>query len=939
MNLRTAKREFVAASWATTEAQQAFVEGLRELPRADLSRLLPLLLPEPGISVEQRRARLGVWVTLIGHDPDRFWYGPMLKVALKGDPAVRRVLLPLLIKCNDKSHHVEVVRLLKSPDGGLRGFAADLLMGGGGRTALAEVASALLTGGWTTREEAMQVAMKLGGHHAIPILGQVVNTADVEQVIMALRFLGDPRYVRASRHSAAQAIEPALHSRHTKVAVEAMRALSRTAPQDIFFEAIRPFLRHEDKRLHRAAIQCLASARSPKTIEVLQRLYANADRGTRQIILGVLEEIGNDSVLPLLVDALADDSLPIRNAALAVVTNLARGRRVDPTRMLLWLLRSPNVHVRRQAVDIVQQVGDPLGEIWPKLLRLLRDEDWWVRERVVDALVALAGDQLTRHVVTYLDDDSDVVRRYAVEVLLRLRDPRSLGALLQVASTDTDWWVRERAVECLGAVGDPKIVPHLARLGESDPTLYPAIVTALGALKDPSGLTILVRLFAHEDADLRLEALRVVGSVGDASIAKHVRPLLSDEDKRVRALAKTLMLGWKATIGTSDEEDLAERLQGFERLLYWATREGGDDLFLMADQPPYIKRLGQMVPLTDKIISADQAESTLRGMMTPVQEEQFDRLEDVDFSLGVKALGLRFRVNVLRQVTGVSAVFRKIVQDVRLIDELGLPPLVATLCDLPDGLVLLGGPTGSGKSTTLAAMIHHINQRYGRHIITIEDPIEVVHEHNRSVITQREVGSHTRSFGRALRATLREDPDVILVGEMRDLETIQFALSAAETGHLVFATVHTVSADTSVDRLIDAFPPGHQAQIRAMLSQTLRAVVCQHLLRTQDGQGRVPAVEIMLNTDATANLIRKGHCYQLPSVITTSRELGMQRMDDELRSLVERGVVSAADAYAKALDKSLFEDLIVAEQAGLEPPQPKTQTMPPWAEAPSEPAL
>jgi len=392
-------------------------------------------------------------------------------------------------------------------------------------------------------------------------------------------------------------------------------------------------------------------------------------------------------------------------------------------------------------------------------------------------------------------------------------------------------------------------------------------------------------------------------------------------------------MGWRAAIH-GDDERVGERLQGFERLLWWATKEGGDDLFLIADRPPFIKKLGRMVPLSDHPITAAQVEATVRGLMRPVQAEQFDRLEDADFSIGVKSLGLRFRVNVLRQAHGISAVFRKIVQEVRPLETLGLPKLIEGLCNLPDGLVLIGGPTGSGKSTTLAAMIHYINQHHGRHIITIEDPIEVVHEHDRSVVTQREVGTHTGSFGRALRATLREDPDVILVGEMRDLETIQFALSAAETGHLVLATVHTVSADTSVDRLIDAFPPGHQTQVRAMLSQSLRAVICQHLLRTRDGQGRVPAVEVMLNNEATANLIRKGQCYQLPTVMQTSRELGMQLMDDQLLALVEEGIVSAPEAYAKALDKSLFADVLAAEvEAEAEEPRPeKTRTVPPWAQ-------
>jgi len=933
MNLRAAKKEFVAAAWADANEQKRFVQEVAPLPSNDLARLLPLLLPEAGVSVERRRARLSVWVQIVTLRPDRALYSPMLKVALKGDPGVRRVLLPLLRKCNDPSSHVDVVRLLKSPDEPMRRFAGELLTAGGGRTALAEIRSALRGGGWTSRVEAMDAAAKLGGHHAIPVFARVVNEAPTDDVLHALRLLGDLRYMKSSRRAAFEAIEPALYSRHAKVAAAAMRAMASSAPPDLFFDRIAPFLSHEDRRLQRAAIQCMAATKSARTASVLQRLYARSPRGTRQVILNTLGEIGDDSIVPLLADALGDEALTIRNAALEVVVQLARERRIDLHQTVLWLLRSSDVNVRRQAVEVVRQVGDPLGELWPKLLRLLRDEDWWVRERVVEALVDIAGEQLTRHVVAYLDDDSDTVRRYAVEVLIRLEDPRSMGALVQVVQRDTDWWVRERAIEALGAIGDPQILPHLAQLGAQDESLYPAVVQAVATIGSSKGLSLLVRLLEHPEADLRHDALEAVGMLADASIAPRVEPLLADPDKRVRVLAKELMMGWRAAIH-GDDERVGERLQGFERLLWWATKEGGDDLFLIADRPPFIKKLGRMVPLSDHPITAAQVEATVRGLMRPVQAEQFDRLEDADFSIGVKSLGLRFRVNVLRQAHGISAVFRKIVQEVRPLETLGLPKLIEGLCNLPDGLVLIGGPTGSGKSTTLAAMIHYINQHHGRHIITIEDPIEVVHEHDRSVVTQREVGTHTGSFGRALRATLREDPDVILVGEMRDLETIQFALSAAETGHLVLATVHTVSADTSVDRLIDAFPPGHQTQVRAMLSQSLRAVICQHLLRTRDGQGRVPAVEVMLNNEATANLIRKGQCYQLPTVMQTSRELGMQLMDDQLLALVEEGIVSAPEAYAKALDKSLFADVLAAEvEAEAEEPRPeKTRTVPPWAQ-------
>jgi len=229
--------------------------------------------------------------------------------------------------------------------------------------------------------------------------------------------------------------------------------------------------------------------------------------------------------------------------------------------------------------------------------------------------------------------------------------------------------------------------------------------------------------------------------------------------------------------------------------------------------------------------------------------------------------------------------------------------------------VLVGGHTGSGKTPTLSEMIDYINKRYGKHDITIEDTIEVVHENIKSLVTQREVGTHTETFAHALRSTLREDPDVILLGEMRDLETIQFAVSAAETGHLVLGTVHTVSAETTMDRLIDAFPVRAQQQVRAQISQTLKAVLCQQLLRRKEGDGRVAAVEILLNTDAVANIIRKGQCYQLPSVVATSREQGMRSMDHELQRLYREGLVEADEVYVRAVNKKDMDSFLSEQDA------------------------
>ena len=267
-----------------------------------------------------------------------------------------------------------------------------------------------------------------------------------------------------------------------------------------------------------------------------------------------------------------------------------------------------------------------------------------------------------------------------------------------------------------------------------------------------------------------------------------------------------------------------------------------------------------------------------------IQIAELEKLSEIDFSYEITEKELRFRANIFLQYGGLSAVFRAIEGKLADFKSLGLPQIVSTFGDLKDGLIVIGGPTGSGKSTTLGAIIDYINRTSNRHIISMEDPIEIVHPSKKGLVNQREIGTHTSSFQNALRSTLRQDPDVILTGEMRDLATISFAITVAETGHLVFGTLHTVSADTTVDRLLNVFPTNQQEQVRSMLSQNLRAVVCQYLLKKKQG-GRCLAAEVMLNNDAIANMIRKNKQYQIPSVIATSREQGMQQMDQALRQL------------------------------------------------------
>jgi len=339
-------------------------------------------------------------------------------------------------------------------------------------------------------------------------------------------------------------------------------------------------------------------------------------------------------------------------------------------------------------------------------------------------------------------------------------------------------------------------------------------------------------------------------------------------------------------------------------LLAFGVEQGASDCHLSAGEPPMIRIHGDLKKLDYPAMSREEVHALIYDIMGDAQRKTFEETHECDFSFELGALA-RFRVNVFLQRKGEGAVFRTIPTKIQTLEELGMPPILRQLCDKEKGLILVTGPTGSGKSTTLAAMVDDLNNTFEGHILTIEDPIEFVHQSKKSLVNQRELGPHTHSFANALRAALREDPDVILVGEMRDLETIQLALTAAETGHIVFGTLHTSSAPKTVDRIIDVFPPNQQAQIRAQFAESIEAVMTQTLLKKKGG-GRTAALEIMTGTTAVRNLIREGKIHQIPGTMQVSQKDGMQTMDMALINLVNRGIVTKEEAQSKSMNPNLF---------------------------------
>jgi twitching motility protein PilT len=340
-------------------------------------------------------------------------------------------------------------------------------------------------------------------------------------------------------------------------------------------------------------------------------------------------------------------------------------------------------------------------------------------------------------------------------------------------------------------------------------------------------------------------------------------------------------------------------------LLLFVHKEGASDLHISAGEPPMVRIYGEIKRIEIPPLTREDLHVMLYDVLNDHQRKKFEEVSELDFSLELKGVA-RFRVNAFRQQRGDGVVFRVIPQKILSLEQLGLPKGLREVCQNERGLVLVTGPTGCGKSTSLAAMIDVVNSSLKGHIITIEDPIEFVHESKNCLINQREVGAHTLSFSNALRSALREDPDIILVGEMRDLETISLALTAAETGHLVFSTLHTSGAPKTVDRIIDVFSAGQQAQVRAQFAESIQAIISQVLLKRRDGRGLVPALEIMIGTPAVRNLIREGKVAQLPSAIQTGQKFGMITLDQSLKDLVSKNIVDRDQCLYLASSPNIF---------------------------------
>lgn len=912
MQVREALKHFKAARWGSPQEVQVFVDEVEQLDAAELSKFLGVLTDKREVHPDAHKFRCLALKALVLRAPTPAFFVPLVKTLAVADPFLQKTLVEVAPKVNSVDDHDALCRVVGHEHPDVRAAAGRVLEQVGGPRALEVLTAIIGKQDFHGRREAISAMVPRAKHRGLRLLEIVADAGDPRERGEAYRMAGDRATMKKSLDEARELLTQGLSDPHDRVVAEAIRGLAKVTTEDDFLEKAGRFADSGKPVTRQAFIEALREFSSQRAINLLARIRRRAPMQLRMMVVESLESIANDDVLPVLVECISDKAAPIQNRAADALVAISKDGKVELARTVTWLLRSREVQTRRLAVEIARKVGNTANLV-PSLLKFLRDEDWWVRERVMDALIQLSGKRLTEHLVSYLTDESDIVRRFAVNSLRRLQDPRALGALVRIAQDDKDWWIKEDAILTIGEMGDKRAAPYIVKLFKSSVDLALPCIQALHKLQAEDGADLVAEAIRSsmkglDTSSVRLAAIRYLAEYGEARHADALSVCDTDVDPAVRDALSTARAKWQVTKTRTATGML---LGPLDRMLVDMSEMGADDLIIASDRMPMLKHLGKLVPLTEAPLAKADVETMLRQILTKAQLDQITTLAEVDCSYEIKTHELRFRVNVFNQLTGLGAVFRIVRSSIPNMEELNLPPLVRTFGDFKNGLVMVGGPTGAGKSTTLAALIDYINRSSDRHIVSIEDPIEVVHKAKMSLINQREVGTHTADFGTALRSTVRQDPDVILVGEMRDLATISFAVMAAETGHLVFGTVHTVSADTSIDRIINSFPPGQRPQIRSMLSETLRAVLCQHLLRSkQDPSKRVLAVEILLNTPAVSSLIRKDKTFQLPAVLTTQRELGMQSMDQHLVDLVKSDQVTYEEAHMRALDKKQFEMLI-----------------------------
>jgi twitching motility protein PilT len=660
-----------------------------------------------------------------------------------------------------------------------------------------------------------------------------------------------------------------------------------------------------------AVRRLVREARPERHADLLLKLARDRDRRVAAASVEALGEVQDRRVLELMLDAFAHGDANSRSLAKTYLDKQAQAHPKQLRLLLLELLGEGEDATRRMAVDLLMKTGDA-QQVLLEILLFARNLVGWLRDRILETLRGM-GDEVLRSAVGLLEHEEEDVRTAALVLVQYFHDPRVVEPVCRLLK-DPDWWLRITACDALGELGDERAVPALVEALKDEEARWAAI-DALARVGSTKALKPLSALLRDKRPEVRLEVVQAMSRFTDERILPMLEHLeAKDPSSGVRTRAAEVHRDLATRLGraaSAPEQHTAavsseELSRPVDKLLARIREQGCSDLHITVGEPPIIRRRGKLARLED--VSALDAKSAQRAIVQILEDrhkQALRELGEVDFCHAIPDVG-RYRVNAYMQRLGLCAAFRVIPNVPPTFADLRIPGRLTELLDYHQGIIIVSGPAASGKSTTLAAIVNLINETKPDHIITLEDPIEFVHPVKMALVNQREIGTHSESFARALRASLRQDPDVIMVGEMRDVETIRMALMAAETGHLVVATMHTTSAHQTVDRLVGSFPPEEQQQVRMGLSESLKYVVCQQLLPRKDGQGRVAVFEVLKGTLSIGKLIRDNKTFQIPGMMQIGRAAGMQTVDQALMGLVEEGLITGEEAWLRSEKPETF---------------------------------
>ncbi|MBW3563330.1 MAG: PilT/PilU family type 4a pilus ATPase [Acidobacteria bacterium] len=669
------------------------------------------------------------------------------------------------------------------------------------------------------------------------------------------------------------------------------------------------------------AVARLASTMvSDKSLPRWQKLAADADRTIRNKALEVLARDVPAESVDVLVNQLPTAEYTTQQVLVEALTRASQGKGPEFADRIIPLIASGDPATRSAVLKILLGMSHR-KELIRRYIMFAKTLAGWARDRALDSMKAFEGDLLEPAIELLSDEDSEI-RSAALALAGSFDDPRIVPAAIGLLS-DEDWWIRISAVETLGRQRDPRAVePILAII--NDPDVRWSAVEALGSIADNRALPALGKLLGDPSPDVRIEVLQALRHFNHPKLLDAIRnSARNDENRSVRMRAVDIA----EEIAARDAKPMADASElraaaltasigasepKLHQMLVATRNQGGSDFHLSVEQPPMVRIASELLRAQGAPFTAPQTEAMLKEILREDQWQRLEATKQLDFCYWIPQAG-RYRANVFLDQKGYNAVFRVIPEKPPTIAEIGLPPRLAEIAGYHQGLVLICGPTGSGKSTTLAALVNLFNETRNDHVLTLEDPVEFVHPFRNCLVNQREVGTHTTSFARALRAALREDPDVIVIGEMRDNETIELALTAAETGHIVLGTINSTSAPKAIDRIISSFPVDEQAQIRTSLSESLKYVTAQRLLPSKQKHRQVACFEILKADGSIANLIRDEKTYQIYSAMQIGRSRGMQTFDDGLKDLLKRGEIMPETAYLAAEKKEDFEPLVSAD--------------------------